>query len=138
MENHYKMSDKELEFQLRNGVLYPSLFSHQAHLRLAWIHIRNYGIEAALLSIPEQIRSYVSGIGAAEKYNHTLTIAAVKTVYHFKLRSDATDFREFITEFPRLNHNFRDLISSHYSIGILNTKKAKKEFIAPDLLAYDI
>ena len=137
MPNHLQFTDLDFEQQFRNCKLDPSDFTHEAHLRLAWINIEMYGIDTAITNIQDQLERFVASVGAKDKYNKTLTIAAIKTVYHFKLKSKATSFKDFIAEFPRLNYAFKDLIASHYSIDIYNSPLAKMEYIAPDLMAYD-
>jgi len=59
MENHNDLSDFEFEKQFENCELNPSMFSHEAHLRLVWIHIRNYGVEKALQNVPLQLQNFV-------------------------------------------------------------------------------
>jgi hypothetical protein len=83
MEPHYHLDDAAFETAFANASLDPSLFSHEAHLRLAWIHIHQYGIEQAIENICSQLMAFTKAVGAADKYNHTLTIAAVRAVYHF-------------------------------------------------------
>lgn len=133
MEKHYELKDAEFEEQFANCTLGASIFSHEAHLRLAWIHITNHGIEQAEKNIQEQLQNYVDFVGATDKYNKTLTIAAVKAVGHFMRRSGSDNFKDFITEFPQLKNNFKALISSHYSFDIFNSQKAKTQFLTPDL-----
>ena len=137
MEQHYNLTDFEFEQQFENGTLNPVMFSHEAHLRLAWIHIKKYGQEAALQNVSEQLLNFVDAIGARDKYNHTLTIAAIKAVFHFSNKSSSDNFQEFINEFPRLKFNFKDLMSCHYKVDIFNSEKAKQEFIEPDLVSFD-
>jgi hypothetical protein len=48
MEDHFKLSDSEFEKKFESCEFDHSMFNHEAHLRLAWIHIHNYGIEKAL------------------------------------------------------------------------------------------
>ena len=137
MEKHFDLSDSEFEQQFINCELNPEIFTHEAHLRLAWIYIKKYGIEQAETNIPRQLREYVKSVGAENKYNTTLTLAAIKAVYHFILKSDANSFREFIIEFPRLKNNFRELMACHYGVDIYNSQKAKMKFLEPDLLPFD-
>ena len=134
---HLQLTDQQFKQQFQACTLDPALFTHEAHLRLAWIYIQQYGIEKALENIPTQIINFVDNVGARDKYNHTLTIAAIKTVYHFCLKSTADNFVDFIQEFPRLTHNFKDLIAAHYQVDIFNNELAKREFIEPDLLPYN-
>ena len=137
MDSHLALSDKMFEEQFQSCALSPTLFNHEAHLRLAWIHITQYGIDKALKNVPTQIINFVDNLGARDKYNHTLTIAAIKAVYHFVLKSTTDNFPDFIQTFPRLKYHFKDLINAHYQMDIYNNEVAKKEYLAPDLLPFD-
>ena len=37
MEQHYTLTDNEFEKQFQTSSLDPAIFTHEAHLRLAWI-----------------------------------------------------------------------------------------------------
>jgi len=137
MKSHLELSDNEFMKQFAQCELEPKLFTHEAHLRLAWTHLHRYGLETALKNIQLQLQKYVKHLGAEDKYNTTLTIAAVKAVYHFMLRSDTINFKDFIAENPRLLTNFKELISAHYSTDIYNHSEAKLAFLEPDLLPFD-
>ena len=136
MEQHFILTDKEFEEQFANYSLEPKLFSHEAHLRIAWTHIVKYGEPKAIKNITEQLQNFVRHIGAADKYNETLTIAAIKAVTHFMRKGNLETFYEFITTYPRLKHNFENLINQHYSIDIFNSIQAKEQYIEPDLLEF--
>jgi hypothetical protein len=137
MHHHSELTDSAFEKQFANCQLLPALFTHEAHLRLAWIHITQYGIEQALQNIQTQLQRFVAHVGAKDKYNTTLTIATTKAVYHFILKSESNTFKEFITTFPRLQYNFKELMHAHYSINIFTATQAKTEYLVPDLLPFD-
>ncbi|MCA0237545.1 MAG: hypothetical protein LCH81_14295 [Bacteroidetes bacterium] len=136
MEQHHSLTDQEFEKQFEACTLAPELFTHEAHLRLAWIHIQKYGELAAINNVCAQLIRYVEFLGARDKYNQTLTVAAVKAVSHFINKSKSANFADFIEEFPRLKYNFRDLINCHYAVDIYNSEAAKEVFIEPDLLPF--
>ncbi|WP_299211329.1 hypothetical protein [uncultured Aquimarina sp.] len=136
MKTNIDLSDSEFEKQFKAGNLDPSLFSHEAHLRLAWIHVSKYGVDTACKEISNQILAYVTQLGKTDKFNKTLTIAAVKTVNHFVQKSKSNSFQDFITEFPILKYNFKDLLDSHYGFDIFNSEKAKTQYVEPDLLPF--
>lgn len=136
MEQHYTLSDAAFEKEYKNGTFDPAFFSHEAHLRLAWIHIMKYGDQAAIQNICTQLMKFVELNGITEKYNETLTIASIKAVYHFTQKSGAGNFQDFIAAFPQLKYNFKDLIQVHYSVDIFNSERAKRAFIEPDLLPF--
>ncbi|GAB5400079.1 MAG: hypothetical protein Aureis2KO_16640 [Aureisphaera sp.] len=137
METHFQLTDAEFEKQFEEASLDPGLFNHQAHLRLAWIHISNYGIDPAIDHISAQLKNYTTSLGAADKYHETVTVAAIRAVYHFTLKSKATTFMEFIEENPRLEHNFKDLMDAHYGFDLFSSQEARKNYLAPDLLPFD-
>lgn len=135
--SHFNLTDDEFETAFRDCTLDPKLFTHEAHLRLAWIHIEKYGIQKAVDNICHQILDYVTHLNATDKYNKTLTVAAIKAVRHFADKSASDHFSDFILEFPRLQYNFKTLIAKHYGFDIFNSEAAKKEYIAPDLLPFE-
>ncbi|NNF22901.1 MAG: hypothetical protein HKN67_13250 [Saprospiraceae bacterium] len=138
MKTHFDLSDHEFEMKFSNCSLDPDLFSHEAHLRLAWIHIKRYGIHIATNNIRKQLKNYTKSVGAQSKYNETVTIAAVKAVYHFYLASRQETFKAFINENKQLLDNFRGLLLSHYKTDIFNSEKARRQFIEPELIPFDL
>ncbi|GAB4036983.1 hypothetical protein [Spirosoma gilvum] len=136
METHFDLSDEAFEQQFEACTLPPAIFSHEAHLRLAWIYIRKYGTEKAVETVCRQLINYVDSLGARDKYNQTLTVAAVRAVSHFVDRSNADTFYDFIQQFPRLKDNFKALIATHYQVDIFNSDLAKRTYIEPDLLPF--
>ena len=136
MEPHFELSDKAFEQQFADCSLNPAIFSHEAHLRLAWIHIQNYGVEQAVTNICTQLLAFVDTVGARDKYNKTLTVAAVRAVYHFMEKTDADNFADFILACPRLKYHFKELMAAHYGFDIYRSEKAKQEYLEPDLLAF--
>ena len=114
-EQHYIFTDSEFEIHFAQGTLVPELFTHEAHLRLAWIHVIHYGREQAIRNIDLQLLRFVEHLGASDKYNYNLTVAAITIIAHFMERSNAHHFADFIAEFPQLKSNFRELVAVHYS-----------------------
>ena len=136
MNSHLEINDEDFEILFQKSSLPASLFTHEAHLRLAWIQINKYGTEEAIKNICEQLSNYVELIGAGDKYNKTLTIAAIKAVSHFNNKCKLNSFKNFIELFPRLKYNFKELMALHYQKDIYNSEQAKREYIEPDLLAF--
>ena len=137
MEKHFTLTDTEFETQFQNCSLDPAIFTHEAHLRLAWIHITKYGAEIAIDNIRSQLQNFVDSLGAKNKYNETVTVAATKAVYHFILKSKTNNFKDFITENSRLKTNFKELLAFHYQTDIFNSPTAKEKYLVPELLPFD-
>jgi len=136
MELHFILKDDLFEEQFATGSLDPTLFSHGAHLRLAWIHISKYGEAKAISNISKQLQNFVRLVGAVDKYNDTLTVAAIKAVNHFMQKAPLASFHEFITAYPRLKTNFKNIIQQHYGFDIFDSAAARAAYVAPDLLAF--
>ena len=137
MELHFQLNDDEFQRQFQRLEMSPVIFTHEAHLRLAWIHINQYGLEDAIRNVCHQIRKFAEHHGDHDKYNTTVTIAAVKAVNHFYKKSKSRNFNAFIQEFPQLKVSFKKLIDAHYSVDIFNSEIAKKEYLEPDRRSFD-
>ena len=125
------MNDRDFLLQFDNCTLPPELFDHKANLRLAWLQIKEYGLEQALKNCGEQISKYASFHGDHQKFNMTITNASVYAVNHFM--KDENSFEEFIEKNPQLLSNLKALINSHYSYDIFADKNARELFIEPDV-----
>lgn len=136
MTNHFALTDEQFEQQFEDTSLDPTLFSHEAHIRLAWIHISKYGVDLAAEHLCRQIAVFDATHDDGTNYNKTVTVAAVKAVNHFMEKSSATTCAAFIKENPRLIFNFKDLINAHYSQNVFKDEVAKRVFIEPDLAAF--
>lgn len=136
--SHFDLSDTEFEQQIVHCSFPADEFTHEAHLRLAYMHIQKYGIKLAQNNIQNLLLNFVQYVGAKDKYNKTLTIAAIKVVYHFMQNSTSENFVSFLQEFPQLKSRFKQLIDVHYSFDIFNSKKAKQAYLEPDLLPFDV
>ncbi len=137
MEPHYQLTDQVFEQQFEACILEPKIFTHEAHLRLAWLHLKKYGEEKTLKNICHQIKQFAEYHGDKDKFNQTATIASIKAVNHFIKKSNSSDFKGFIVEFPRLKFHFKALLDCHYSFNIFKNKIAKTQYLEPDLLPFD-
>lgn len=137
MEAHYQFTDDEFEKRFRQKTLNPKYFTHEAHLRLAYIHIEKYGVAIAIENLCQQIRSFATSVDEPDKFNMTLTIAAIKIVSRFIKALASRNFKQLISTQPRLKDGFSDLIKAHYSFDIFNHPDAKNQFLTPDLIPLD-
>ncbi len=113
MEPHHILTDEAFEAQFADATLDPALFTHEAHLRLAWIHIRKYGEAVAIDNITQQLIRYVGQLGAADKYDAALTVAAIRAVGLFMDKREIGHFHDFIAAYPVLKSDFSAVLASH-------------------------
>lgn len=136
MPTHFQLNDSDFERRFADCTLPPEWFSHEAHLRLAHLHISKYGLERAIDNLCMQIKAYDAYWDDGTKFHRTLTEASAKVMHHFMSRSRSSDFRGLLEEFPKLQTNFQDLLKSHYSRTLLQEDLARSTFLEPDLLSF--
>lgn len=135
-KDHWQFTDEEYEAVFESYQLKPGMFSHEAHLRLAYIHIQKYGATQAEVNMCDQIKGFAESLGVYDKFNKTVTIAAVKVMDHFISKAASKTFKGLIHEFPNLLLNFKGILNQHYSYNVFGDQKAKEAFQEPDLLAF--
>ncbi len=132
IEKHYKLNDNEFEQQFRDCQLPPILFTHEAHLRLAFIHIQKYGEEKAIENIRTQLKKYVVYAGEPGKYHDTVTVNSIKIMAQQMATSTFSNFKEFIQKNPALLSDFKYEMNKGYSFDVFQSQEARKQYIAPD------
>jgi hypothetical protein len=81
----------------------PYAFHHRDHLRLAWLLIRQQGVEQAGHSVAATIRTFATQHGQPDKYHETITQFWIRLVGHLiQIRPDIVDFATFMETFPHL------------------------------------
>ena len=109
------ITDDEFEAKFADSSLKPVYFKHHlGHLRLTWIHISKYGVDQAIENICRQIRAYDKTWGNGDKYDHTLTIAAVKLVGEYMDRNPGTNVESFVETWPELSTDFIPLLKARF------------------------
>jgi N-formylglutamate deformylase len=136
LEKHHSLSDEEFAQQFSEKILNPEIFTHEAHLRLAWIMIKSHGLNLGSEMICHQILAFIKPFGAEEKFNTTLTVASMNLVHHFMQKVETDNFLDFIQSFPALKYDFKTLVSKHYSFDIIKDKRTKLEYVEPDLMEF--
>lgn len=134
--NHLSLTDEEFLTQFADCSLNPKMFSHEAHIRLAWLQVNQYGVDAAKSNITYQLKAYADHL-KVKLYHVTITIMAVQAVADFiekdkKTSSPTKNFLAFIAKYPELINDFKQVINTYYSFDIFSHATAKTEFIVPD------
>lgn len=112
----------------------PGAFSHECHLRLAYVYLVEHGPEAAHRRMRQALLAFLAHheIPAA-KYHETLTRAWVRAVSHFMSRSTSSSFAEFAASSQPLLDS--KLMLTHYSAETLFSPQARASYVEPDLEA---
>lgn len=137
IKSHHQLSDEEFIVAFESCQLAPALFSHEAHLRLAWLYLQQaQDLQEASHRLTGAIRAYVAHLGAEDKYHETLTVAALQVMRHFMQKTAPGSFIHLIRQYPRLLTHFKDLLAQHYSAMQLHSAQARVSYQQPDLLPF--
>lgn len=107
---HRQLDDNELLEKLRDGSLDPKLFIHEAHLRLAFVLIRDYGLEGAIDQCQQILKNYVEQLGAAEKYDAKLSEKALLIVGRLMRKHNCESVYDLIHIHPKLLSDFKSYL----------------------------
>ena len=133
MEKHWRFSDAIYEQRFREGKFPPLYFSHEAHLRLAYIHLEKYGLRQSIENMCTQIYDFAIKYGATMKFNATVTYASLQIMYHYMNQGNSDSFKDLMIEFPHLLQDFKREIQKYYSWDVFCSPEAKANIHEPDL-----
>ena len=115
----------------RGELVLPS-GNHENHVYLAWCYLRTRSLVDAFARLPRSLRRFAEADGSGDKYNATLTIAYVLTIYE-RMRQDAgADWESFRTANSDLFRWPEGPIYDLYTPEVLNSEAAKQDLIPPD------
>lgn len=126
-------ADSEFLRAFDAGRLPEEGFGHREHLRLAWILIERFGLEAAAPEIERRLRHLAEAHGMPERYSRTLTLFWARLVAHVAARTPAGSFAEFLAAEGWLMEP--GLARRHYSPELLSSGVARARWVEPDLIA---
>jgi len=115
-------------------------WNHRSHVRMAYLYLREHGLEEGLRRIRSGIQALNASFGdrvpedALDRgYHETLTVAWARVIEGAIRRWGAeADFEAFAAKHPHLLQ--RTLLRLFYSRERIMTWEAKRAFVEPDLL----
>lgn len=133
---HFLLSDHEFVDQFENLQLNPAYFTHLAHMRLAWLYIKDFGVERASLVLCDRIKNFDRKFGTGKKFNKTVTIAFAHLINERQQLGVYRNFESFIEANESLIGNYKELICKHYSFDPFTSEKARQEYLLPDKIPF--
>lgn len=133
------MTDAELLQQFEARTLPSELWTHRAHVKVAFLYIREHGFDVALEKLRVGIKAYNATIGVEESatsgYNETTTHAFAHlicaTMQHYGDTFPTPDADAFCDTHPHLMTS--RVLRLFYSPGRRMRPEAKTRFVEPDL-----
>jgi len=130
------MTDNEFLAAFEAATLTRSEWTHEAHIRMAWLYARRErGILAALAKIRTGIKRLNGALGTDETlYHETVTCAFATLIYVRATQPGASDtwpaFRDANSE---LFDTYDPILLHHYRPETLASDEARRMFVSPDL-----
>lgn len=133
MNHKCSVEDKRYLSAFETYEIDAAAFHHREHLRVAYVLITTYGLEAALARLKTSLIGLLTHLGlGTEKYHETVTYAWLLAVNHFMhMTKQSKSFDDFIQSNSLLLD--ASIMSTHYSHSLLQSSEAKGTFLEPDL-----
>ncbi len=126
------MTDAEFLKDFEKQGISRECWTHEAHVRVAWIYLSKYPFEEAMSRIRERIQQLNSVIGARVGYHETITRAYLLLVNQARQEAAGASYDEFKAAHAALLERGLLALDLYYSREWLMTEEAKGTFIEPD------
>lgn len=129
------MTDDEFLRAFEASSLTRAEWTHEAHVRMAWLYSRREAtLEAALARMRAGIPRLNAALGTDPTlYHDTVTRAFGTLVYRRATAANAApDFAKFCHNHPELFDRDRPILHRYYEPDTLKSEKARVGFVPPD------
>jgi hypothetical protein len=124
------MTDPEFLQALESCTLPESQFGHAAHVRAAYLYLRQADFVGALDRMRRAIRNYATHHGKPGRYHETITVAYVALIQqHICERGPSDGWESFTRDNPELLDP--KLLTQFYSREQIESAMARKIFLLP-------
>jgi hypothetical protein len=129
---------KELVRQFEACTLPKERWTHEAHFVMALWYCSHQPLPIAMQSIREGIRKYNVSVGGANTdhsgYHETITGFYTRVIINYLLTNERTHpFENILTSLFQRPFLAKDFPLQYYSKELLTSKKARKEWMPPDI-----
>ncbi len=126
-------SDQDFLQKFENCSLSKEDFSHEAHIRMAWLYIKHLPFDQALSKIRQGINRFNQAQGNITGYHETVTVSFARLIYNAFRSKPLLTWEEFRGEYPSLFDRDQPILHQYYRKETLALPHACREFVAPDL-----
>src|SRR5262245_49263936 len=126
------MTDDEFLAAFDACTLPKPLWTHEAHVRLAWICLNRTPYAAARDRVRAGIHKYNESLGNTTGYHDTVTVAFVRIIAAKHTAGES--FAAFKRANPDVFSKERPILLKYYSKSRLDSDAARAEFIEPDVV----
>ena len=125
------MTDEAFARAFEDGAVTPAEFDHVAHVRVAWVYLREAAsVEEALPRMRDAIRRFAAAAGASQKYHETITVLWMRLLADVKARGASGELADVLRAHPALAD--KELPLQYYSRERLFSDEARAAWVEPD------
>lgn len=128
---HAELNNQEFIDQIETVTINPELFTHEAHIRMAWLYLNDFDKDTALRHICAAIKGIDAKYAGGTKYHHTITVVFARSIAILMQQKPAKTWQEFITANAGLGIS-KKFLAEYYSDEVLYSDEAKNQFVVPD------
>ena len=129
------MTDDEFLDAFETCRIPKALWTHEAHVRMAWLYLRRRPLEEVIPFVRGAIQRYNRSLGNTEGYHETVTLAYLILIdARIDRESSEAAFSAFSEAFPSLLDHKLSVVLEHYSREVLFSNEAIRTFVEPDRL----
>lgn len=116
----------------RAGTLGAGAFHHRDHVRMAWLYVREYGLETAVTRFTDDLRGFAAAKGVPRLYHATITVAYLTLVAERLRDTPGSSWEAFAAAHPDLLPWNPSILDQYYSAERLWSDQARSQFLLPD------
>lgn len=128
---HAELNNQEFIRQIETAAINPEWFTHEAHIRMAWLYLIDFDQDAALQNICEAIKGIDAKYAGGTRYHHTITVVFARSIGILMQWEPGKTWQEFVAVNGGLRIS-KKFLAEYYSDEILYSDEAKTQFVAPD------
>ena len=126
------LSDTEFLSRFDAGTLEVGAVDHEAHIRLAWLCLREAPFPDALARLRRGLKRLTIAAGRPQRYHETITVAYARLVERQMREVGDVSWPEFCAHAPDLLAPGLGALHAIYRRGVLDTAEARTTFVPPD------
>lgn len=126
------MTDEQFARAFERGEIAPAEFDHRAHVRVAWVYVREGpSLDAATTRMRDGIRRFAAAAQASQKYHETITVLWMRLLADAASHLAAPcELVELFAQYPELAD--KDLPLKYYSRERLFSEDARTRWVPPE------
>ena len=128
------MTDTEFLKAFEDCSLPETQWTHEAHVRMAWLYLQQKPLGEAIPAVREGIKRYNASLKKSLAYHETITQAFLHVINNRMQHGELCDsFVDFCNENPDLLDRTMTALLRHYRKETLFSQAAREAFVKPDI-----